>query len=163
MHYDEHCRIEEACPVNQVFAGLAVQPMTEELRSDTGSQWFERSASPIKNERGHVEYVIEIIRNITAERRLAEAEVEQGRLSGIVELAGTVAHEINSPLFAALGTAELLADDEAAGGINEELQVVIRNLQRISELTKKMTSMTGFKRKQYVGESTVLSLEDDNQ
>ena len=163
MHYGELCRNEEACPVNQVFAGLAVQPMTEELRSDTGSQWFERSASPIKNERGHVEYVIEIIRNITAERRLAEAEVEQGRLSGIVELAGTVAHEINSPLFAALGTAELLADDEAAGGINEELQVVIRNLQRISELTKKMTSMTGFKRKQYVGESTVLSLEDDNQ
>ena len=163
MHYGELCRNEEACPVNQVFAGLAVQPMTEELRSDTGSQWFERSASPIKNERGHVEYVIEIIRKITAERRLAEAEVEQGRLSGIVELAGTVAHEINSPLFAALGTAELLADDEAAGGINEELQVVIRNLQRISELTKKMTSMTGFKRKQYVGESTVLSLEDDNQ
>ena len=163
MHYGELCRNEEACPVNQVFAGLAVQPMTEELRSDTGSQWFERSASPIKNERGHVEYVIEIIRNITAERRLAEAEVEQGRLSGIVELAGTVAHEINSPLFAALGTAELLADDEAAGGINEELQVVIRKLQRISELTKKMTSMTGFKRKQYVGESTVLSLEDDNQ
>ena len=163
MHYGELCRNEEACPVNQVFAGLAVQPMTEELRSDTGSQWFERSASPIKNERGHVEYVIEIIRNITAERRLAEAEVEQGRLSGIVELAGTVAHEINSPLFAALGTAELLADDEAAGGITEELQVVIRNLQRISELTKKMTSMTGFKRKQYVGESTVLSLEDDNQ
>ena len=90
-------------------------------------------------------------------------EVEQGRLSGIVELAGTVAHEINSPLFAALGTAELLAEDEESSGIAEELQVVIRNLRRISELTKKMTTMTGFERKQYVGESTVLSLEDDTQ
>lgn len=48
-------------------------------------------------------------------RKLAAAEAERGRLSGIVELAGTVGHEINSPLFAALGTAELLAEDEEAG------------------------------------------------
>ena len=163
MHYAEVCHGEQECPVNQIFTGLAMRRMTEELHSETGSQWFERSASPITNAEGIIEYVIEIIRDITAERKLAEAEVEQGRLGGIVELAGTVAHEINSPLFAALGTAELLVDDELASEINEELQVVIRNLKRISELTQKMTSMTGFKRKQYVGESKVLSLENENQ
>lgn len=163
LHYGELCRDGEKCPVNQVFDGVDMLGLTEEQHDEGGSRWFERSASPIRNESGAIEYVIEIIRDITAERKLAEAEVEQGRLGGIVELAGTVAHEINSPLFAALGTAELLAEDEMAADIADELQVVIRNLQRISELTKKMTSMTGFKRTQYVGESTVLSLEDDNQ
>lgn len=163
LHYSELCRDEDACPVNLVFDGLTPQIMTEEQPGTSGSSWFERSASPIVGDNGEIEYVIEIIRNITIERRLSEVEVEQGRLSGIVELAGTVAHEINSPLFAALGTAELLAEDEESSGIAEELQVVIRNLRRISELTKKMTTMTGFERKQYVGESTVLSLEDDTQ
>lgn len=162
VHYGELCRNEAACPVNRVFAGLEPERLTEELQHEDGSTWLERSASPILGKDGKIEYVIEIIRDITAERKLAEVEVEQGRLSGIVEMAGTVAHEINSPLFAALGTAQLLAEDEEGSEIADDLQVVIRNLERISELTRKMTGMTGFTRKQYVGESTVLSLDEDN-
>lgn len=162
LHYDELCREEEFCPVNHVFAGQEdVQTLARELHEGDDGKWLERSAAPIFGDNGSIEYVIEIIRDVTSERKLAAAEVEQARLSGIVEMAGTVAHEINSPLFAALGTAELLIEDEGAAAMAEELQVVIRNLQRISELTKKMTSMTGFKRKKYVGESTVLSLDDD--
>jgi len=160
LHYDELCREERFCPVNHVFAGQDMQTLARELHEGDDGKWLERSAAPIFGDDGVIEYVIEIIRDVTSERKLAAAEVEQARLSGIVEMAGTVAHEINSPLFAALGTAELLVEDEGATAMAEELQVVIRNLQRISELTKKMTSMTGFERKQYVGESTVLSLDD---
>ena len=65
----------------------------------------------LSNAAGEVEYVIEIIHDITAERRLKSAEAERVKLAGVIELAGTVAHEINSPLFVALGTAQLLQED----------------------------------------------------
>ena len=81
-----------------------------------------------------------------------------------MELAGTVAHEINSPLFAALGTAELLVEDEDRPEVAEDLAIIVRNLRQIGELTRKMTAMTGFTSTTYVGASRILTLnEDKNQ
>ena len=91
---------------------------------------------------------------------MLEAEkMESSRLQGIVELAGTVAHEINSPLFAALGTAQLLAEDHEQTELGEELAVIIRNLKKIGELTEKMTTMTGYSSRDYVGTRNILSFK----
>ena len=159
--YNELCSDEEACPVNQVFAKENMQPFIQQLDHEEGIKWYERTASPVMGKNGDVDYVVEVIRDITSERRLVEAEVEKGRLSGIVEMAGTIAHEINSPLFAALGTVELMAEEDECTNLADDFQVVIRNLKKINTLTKKMTQMTGFRRKEYVGESVILSLDEE--
>jgi nitrogen-specific signal transduction histidine kinase len=107
---------------------------------------------------GEVEYVIEIIHDITAERQLKQEQAERVKLTGVVELAGTVAHEINTPLFAALGTAQLLEEDLGERG-REELQTIVRNLKLIAELTAKMTKMTGYRSREYVGETRIIDFD----
>lgn len=162
-HYGELCAAEGGlCPVDQIFQGEEMRPYVQEFRSDDESRWCERSASPIYDADGCIAYVIEIIRDITSEHLLAEERMQSGRLQAIVELAGTVAHEINSPLFAALGTAQLLAGETTQAEVGEELAVIVRNLQQIGELTRKMTSMTGFSSREYVGETKILSIDDQN-
>ena len=157
-HYGELCRAADGvCPVDQILHGKEMRPFVQEFRSDDQSRWFERTASPIHDAHGNVEYVIEIIRDITSEHLLAEEKNQSSKLQAIVELAGTVAHEINSPLFAALGTAQLLADENLQPEVSEELAVIVRNLQQIGELTRKMAAMTGFTSRDYVGESKILS------
>jgi PAS domain S-box-containing protein len=157
-HYGELCRAADGvCPVDQILHGKEMRPFVQEFRSDDQSRWFERTASPIYDAHGNVEYVIEIIRDITSEHLLAEEKNQSSKLQAIVELAGTVAHEINSPLFAALGTAQLLADENLQPEVSEELAVIVRNLQQIGELTRKMAAMTGFTSRDYVGESKILS------
>lgn len=165
MQYRELCSSGEGsplCPVDQILSGQQMHPFVQEYRSQDQTRWFERSASPIHNEQGQLEYVIEIIRDVTTDRMLQAEKIQSGKLAGIVELAGTVAHEINSPLFAALGTAQLLAEDHAHTEVGEELAVIIRNLQQIAQLTAKMTSMTGFTSKEYVGDRTILSLNEQD-
>ena len=160
--YDELCSstdINRPCPVDQILTGQEMQPYLQENRQGQQPRWFERCASPIVGEDGHVEYVVEIIRDVTSERMLETEKMESSRLQGIVELAGTVAHEINSPLFAALGTAQLLADEHEQSELGEELAVIIRNLKKIGALTAKMTAMTGFSSQEYVGARNILSLE----
>ncbi|MDD2466479.1 MAG: GAF domain-containing protein [Desulfobulbus sp.] len=162
MDYDRLCSSHESdrpCPVDQILAGQEMRPFVQECRLGEQPRWFERSASPIMGEDGQVEYVVEIIRDITSEHMLAVEKMQSSRLQGIVELAGTVAHEINSPLFAALGTAQLLAEDHEQTELGEELAVIIRNLKQIGELTGKMTSMTGFSSQEYVGTRNILSFK----
>lgn len=162
IHYDELCSSEDVnrpCPVLQILNGEEMRPFVQEYRLGEQPRWYERSASPIVGDDGQVEYVVEIIRDITSEHMLEAEKMHNSRLQGIVELAGTVAHEINSPLFAALGTAQLLAEDHDQTEVGEELAVIIRNLKQIGELTEKMTSMTGFSSREYVGARNILSLK----
>lgn len=163
--YSVFCRSTaggEACPVDQLLQGDAVQPVVQEVLLDGQSRWVERTASPITDGRGTIEYVIEIIRDITTERMLAREREQSSTLQRLVELAGTVAHEINSPLFAALGTAELLMEECKSDAMAEELSIILRNLKQIGELTATMTSMTGFTGKEYVGDSRILTLAAEN-
>lgn len=151
-----------SCPVDQILQDRKMMPLVQEFSSGDQQRWFERTASPLYDAEGRIEYVIEIIRDITSEHLLAEEKIQSGKLQGIVELAGTVAHEINSPLFAALGTAQLLAEECEQAEMVDELGIIIRNLKQISELTEKMTSMTGFTGREYVGTSRILSFAEKN-
>lgn len=148
----------EDYPVEQVLATGQTASREQQLSKEGNIFWLERTASPMFGETGEVEYVIEVIRDITAKRQLEQEHLERVKLQGVVELAGTVAHEINSPLFAALGTAQLLEDDLESAALAEDVQTIIRNLKNIGELTRKMTSMTGFDSRDYVGATKIGSL-----
>lgn len=162
--YSALCRAEDgACPVDQILQGREMQPLVQEFQADDQLRWYERTASPILDADGQIAFVVEIIRDITSEHQLAEEKMQSGKLQGIVELAGTVAHEINSPLFAALGTAQLLVEDCEQPEVREELSVIVRNLQQIGALTEKMTAMTGFTSREYVGQRTILTLTQTNK
>ncbi len=162
--YSDFCQCftgDACCPVDQILQEEKMLPLVQEWCSGDQQNWFERTASPIYNTDGQIEYVIEIIRDITSEHMLEEEKIQSGKLQGIVELAGTVAHEINSPLFAALGTAQLLAEDSEHPEVLDDLAVIIRNLKQISELTEKMASMTGFTSREYVGTNKILTLTNE--
>lgn len=149
---------EENCPVELVLKTGQAASHEHQVLKDDGPHWVERTASPMLNDNGEVEFVIEVIRDITAKRQLEQEHLERIKLQGVVELAGTVAHEINSPLFAALGTAQLLEEDLEAQELKGEVQTIIRNLKNIGELTKKMTTMTGFESRDYVGGTKIVEI-----
>jgi hypothetical protein len=49
-------------------------------------------------------------------------------------------------------------DDHEQTEVGAELAVIIRNLKQIGELTEKMTAMTGFTGRDYVGQRSILSI-----
>jgi PAS domain S-box-containing protein len=147
-----------SCPVEQVLQTGQAASQEHQLVTEDGTHWYERTASPMFDETGEIEYVIEVIRDITAKRQLAQEHLERVKLQGVVELAGTVAHEINSPLFAALGTAQLLEEELESEEMRKDVQIIIRNLRNIGKLTRKMTAMTGFESRDYVGKTKIVEL-----
>lgn len=149
------------CPVTTVLTER--KPITVLARRDaeTGRQWFERHLAPILDNDGTVSFVVEAVRDITDQKLLEQEKMERMKLQGVIEMAGTAAHELNSPLFAALGTAQLLRDDLPTEEMIEEMDMIIRNMKTMSELTRKMTAVTGFESQEYVGETKIVTLKTE--
>ncbi len=161
MEYYDICPIgqgENVCPADVVLKEGTSAAFTHSQEIDSEMHWIERTASPMFGKDGQVEYVIEIIRDVTAQKKLEEEQMERMKLEGVITMAGTVAHEINTPLFAALGTAQLMEDDLKDEGLLADLGLIVRNLKNISGLTRKMTAMTGFTSRDYVGDTKIMEL-----
>ncbi|MBM9518935.1 GAF domain-containing protein [Desulforhopalus vacuolatus] len=155
---NQDCDIME-CPISRVLRTEKSTAFTHKTIQNDKVNWCERTASPIRGPDGKIEYVIEVIRDITAQKQLEEEQLERVKLQGVVELAGTVAHEINSPLFAALGTAQFLEEDLKEQELIDDMGTIIRNLKEIRVLTGKMTSMTGFESRDYVGDTKIVKIK----
>lgn len=152
---------EENCPVEQVLKHGASVAILEKIETDGNTSWFERHLTPITGKNGAVEFVIEAVRDITDQRLLEDEKMERVKLEGVVEMAGTAAHQLNSPLFAAMGAAQLLSCDLTEDEQVEDMDLIIRNLKKMSELTREMTEVTGFESKDYVGDTRIVQLQSD--
>jgi PAS domain S-box-containing protein len=78
----------------------------------------------------------------------------------VAELAGAAAHELNQPLTAIQGYAELLqrradADSPFARGAS----VILREAERMAEIVRKIGKITRYETKQYVGGTTILDID----
>lgn len=161
-----YCSEQMNCPINEVFQeqkALAVLDHLEDLSNPEDAKWYERHLTPIHGAQGQVDFVIEAVRDITDQQLLEQEKLERVKLEGVVEMAGTAAHELNSPLFAALGTAQLLRDDLTSEEMIQEVDMIIRNMQKMGKLTRQMTDVTGFETKDYVGNTKIVSLKSGKQ
>lgn len=79
-------------------------------------------------------------------------------MQGVLEMAGAVAHEINNPLGAALEAARLIQRSPAPG--DPDVQTLIRNLERMTGLTGKMTRITRDRSKSDIGGLRIVDLDN---
>ncbi len=150
----------DLCPLEEVQRKKEPVSYVTSVKNNGEEKHYEVTLSPVVGSSGEVEHVIEIVRDITAQMKLQQEQMERERLEGVLQLARTVAHELNTPMFAALGTAQLaLSDVEENDPLYEDLQIIVRNLKKMAELTKKMAQITHYETKAYVGDVEILDLE----
>jgi PAS domain S-box-containing protein len=117
---------------------------------DGSTVWTETSARFLRDENGQAIGMLGVSRDITERKRVEEEKqrMEQqlllsGRLAAVGELAAGVAHELNNPLAAVQGYAQLLATkqdlDEA---IRQDVETIYREAQRASRITANLLSFS---------------------
>lgn len=151
---------KDAFTVLQEETLLEEKTLFVEERKGGGTRFFEMTATPFSPPGAENDFTIVIMRDVTAAKLLEREMIERERLQGVVEMARTVAHELNTPIFVALGSLDLLEDDlPEASPLFEESKSIRMNLQKISELITKMTRITQYKPREYVGDVTMVDLE----
>ncbi|QGY41436.1 DUF4118 domain-containing protein [Pseudodesulfovibrio cashew] len=94
---------------------------------------------------------------LTGLLRDREQAKESQRAEQVAALAGTVAHEINSPLFAALSAAQMLEED-LEDQSKEDVGLIIRNLMDIKEQVRKISGIKDVILQDYAGNTQVATL-----
>jgi nitrogen-specific signal transduction histidine kinase len=112
-------------------------------------------------------------RVIIAERRMAqdrarrEAESELARArwrAGIGETAIALQHEINNPLSALLGHAELLLMEyKDRGEQNEQLDIILEQARRIADVVKRIAKLRNPQTVEYIQGARMLDLSNPDE
>ncbi|HVA58875.1 MAG: response regulator [Gemmatimonadaceae bacterium] len=97
--------------------------------------------------------------DMDAQRRAAEAALANARwLAGIGETTIALQHEINNPLSALLGHAELLMLDGDARVPNDHLRVIHEQARRIADVVKRLGKLRDPQTVEYVAGTRMLDL-----
>ncbi|MFL5620451.1 MAG: response regulator [Gemmatimonadaceae bacterium] len=109
---------------------------------DAGADDYVSQPSTPENLRARLEIAARRIAQEEA-RRAAEAELARARwLAGIGETTIALEHEINNPLSALLGHAELLLmDDDLTAEQRDELQIVRAQAARIADVVRRLAKL----------------------
>ena len=93
-------------------------------------------------------------------RRTAEAELARSRwLAGIGETTIALEHEINNPLSALLGHAELLMmDDHLDEEVREQLRIIQEQAARIAQVVRRLAKLKNPQSVEYLAGSLMLDL-----
>lgn len=96
-------------------------------------------------------------------RRAAEAELARARwLAGIGETTIALEHEINNPLSALLGHAELLLMEEGlSADQREQLQIIREQAARIAEVVRRLARLKNPKSVEYLSGARMIDLSKD--
>lgn len=94
-----------------------------------------------------------------ADRRAAEKETfERERLQGVLEMAGAVCHEINQPLQAIIGNAELLEMDPDSALATSSLDSIKSQASRLGKITSSLANITRYKTLDYPGKTKIVDI-----
>ncbi|HGY10880.1 MAG TPA: GAF domain-containing protein [Desulfobacterales bacterium] len=154
------CNLDD-CPLKRIENGEQTSVCLRQIKDGDKERYLEEMATPVSafgKEKG-TGFIIITIRDVTDHIQLKEEHRTKERLQGVLEMAGAAAHELNTPIFSALGTAQLVLDDLKDQQLQDDLKTIIKNLNTVSELTKKMTQITKYEAKEYVGDTKIVDIQ----
>jgi two-component system NtrC family sensor kinase len=111
------------------------------LLAQRGVGQYSVNLSPMRDEKGHVNSIIVVMSDITDASILQAKLMHTEKMAAVGQLVSGVAHEVNNPLTAILGFADLLSEQQ---GIPEEakrdLGVIIQEAQRTKQIVQNLLS-----------------------
>ncbi len=97
----------------------------------------------------------QIQKRLQAEASLLKHE----KMTGVMEMAGAVCHELNQPLQVILGNAEImLMDLEADHPLSKRVQRIQEQVERMSKTTRNLIKITSYETKQFP-QGTVIDID----
>ena len=102
---------------------------------------FSANLSPMRDENGNVNSIVAVMTDVTDMAILQTKLVQTEKMAAVGQMVSGVAHEVNNPLTAILGFADLLLDNpDLPESARDELHVIMQEAQRTKEIIQNLLS-----------------------
>lgn len=99
--------------------------------------------------------------DITDRKRADEERHRREKLQGILEMAGTICHEMNQPMQIISGYSELLLMNTPENDpIYNKLKTIVDQIRRMGSITRKLMMIREYKTQDYVGFGKIIDLQN---
>lgn len=152
------CPSEEGhCPIKDLGSGL---DNSERTLLDAEGRAIPIQKSVIPMDLDHRTFLIECFSDIRAQKQAQQEREARERLRAAVETAGAVCHELNQPLQALFGYADLLSLEVASeSAVRRHADMIRQQVRAMSAITKKLEGIRSYTTKGYLGQSRIIDID----
>lgn len=128
--------------LERALRGAAIENMEiPALRGSGSTGQFSVSLSPMRDEQGAITSVVVVMTDITDAAELQAKLMHTEKMAALGQLVSGVAHEVNNPLAAIVGFADLLLENPSVPkSAKDELRVILQEAQRTRGIVQNLLS-----------------------
>jgi PAS domain S-box-containing protein len=139
---DSEDRPKLASMFQNILSGAEASEQIEFRALHTDGSWkiLRSSAGPLFDEAGKITGMVASVRDVTESRQIEQQLAQKEKFAAMGQMMAGAAHELNNPLTAILGVAELLAERSTDDVSKRHSELIVQQARRAAGIVQNLLS-----------------------